>query len=185
MLLVATLGLAAQTVNPSAYAMPNGELGPGGLLYRDDLYKGGDGDAKQDRSALSGGLGQLVDGTIGCSEDPAQDCGSGAGYDWVGWHHEDPTITFTFGERCDFKTVRIYAANRPDRGAPLWTAVSVSISDDGFDFRGEAIRTTSSEDRQDRKARYSHWTHSRPQTAPGAATGGPFARRRRRRGCPG
>ncbi len=69
--------VAAQSIAPSAYTMPNGELGPGGLLYRDDLYKGS-GDNHQDLSPLSAGLGQLTDGTTGCSSDPSNDCVSGA-----------------------------------------------------------------------------------------------------------
>lgn len=145
---------AAETVDPSAYSMPNGEQGPGGLLYRDDLYKGGNGDPKQDGAPLSGGLGQLADGAIGCSGDPASDCGSGAGYDWIGWHRRDPIVVFTFGERCEFRTVRIYAANRPDEGAPLWKTVAVSISDDGLNFRDEEIRTTTAQDRADHRARF-------------------------------
>ena len=76
----------------------------------------------------------------GCGDDPAADCGSGRGYEWVGWRG-DPTITFEFGTRCDFTAVRIYSANRPDRGAPLWGSVTVSLSDDGLRFRKVAVRS--------------------------------------------
>ena len=40
LLLVATALSCAQTVTPTSYSMENGELGPGDVLYRDDLYKG-------------------------------------------------------------------------------------------------------------------------------------------------
>ena len=44
--------------------------------------------------------------------------------------------------------------NRPDEGAPLWTTATVSIGDDGFDFRTETIRTTTAEEATDREARF-------------------------------
>ncbi len=151
------LGLAfamagsAQTVNPSSYSMNNGELGPGGLLFRDDIYHG-TGDPKQDRTALSGGLGQLSDGSTGCGDDLTVNCGSGPGYEWVGWHSA-PTITFQFGQRCDFKVVRIFTAN-PAGPARLWKTATVSVSDDGLNFRQFMVRTTTPEEQRDGKARY-------------------------------
>ena len=148
-----TLPVNAQALNPSSYSMPNGELGPAGLLYRDDVYNG-NGDRKLNLSPLSAGLGQLSDGMTGCSSDPSTDCGRGAGYDWVGWHQADPTITFAFGQRCDFKIVRIYTANQPGQDAPLWKSATVSLSDDGLTFRDIVIRTTTPEEKQDRNARY-------------------------------
>jgi hypothetical protein len=142
----------AQTLNPASYSMSNGKLGAAGLLYRDDLYRGS-GDSKQDGAPLSGGLGQLSDGATGCADDPATDRGSGAGFEWVGWR-EDPTITITFGQRCDFKSARIYTANWPDASVRLWKTATVSVSDDGFSFRDFVIRTATPEEEQDRKARY-------------------------------
>ena len=132
--------------------MENGELGPGGLFYRDDLYKG-TGDATRDRAPLTAGLGQLSDGMTGCGDDPAEDCGSGRGFEWVGWRG-DSTITFEFGTRCDFTAIRIHSANRPDRGAPLWGSVTVSFSDDGLRFSELVIQEPTPEDRKDRHARY-------------------------------
>src|SRR4051794_33130008 len=95
----AVILVGAQTVNPSSYVMENGQGGPAGLLYRDDIYKGSAGDVKLDRSPLAGGLGQLSDSTVGCADDPRKDCGNGSGYEWVGWHDTDPTIEFDFGHR--------------------------------------------------------------------------------------
>lgn len=143
----------AQTLSPTAYVVQNGEAGPGGLLYRDDSYSGA-GDAKQDRSALSGGLGQLTDGAVGCSDDPTTDCGGGAGYEFVGWRSSDPTITFQFGQRSDFRTIRVHTANWPDAAVRLWKTATVSFSDDGFTFRNYTVRTTTPEEQQDRHARY-------------------------------
>lgn len=147
-----TILAGAQTLSPSSYSMVNGQLGPAGLLYRDDIYRG-TGDSKQDLSPLSGGLGQLSDGSTGCGDDPTSDCGSGAGYEWVGWR-DDPTITITFGQRCDFTSMRIYTANWPDAAVRLWKAATVSVSDDGFSFRDFMVRTTTPEEQQDRRARY-------------------------------
>ncbi len=132
--------------------MQNGELGPDGLLYRDDLYKGM-GDVTRDRAPLTAGLGQLSDEMTGCDDDPAADCGSGRGYEWVGWRG-DSTITFEFGTRCDFTAIRIYSANRPDRGAPLWGSVTVSFSEDGLRFSKLVVQEPTPEDRKDHRARY-------------------------------
>ncbi len=152
-LLLLTAALAAADVlSPVSYATTNGKLGPGGLLYRDDAYSG-NGDPKQDNSRLSGGLGQLSDGVQSCSDDPGKDCGGGPGWPWVGWQ-SDPTITFTFGNRNDFKTVRIYTANRPNAGAHMWKTATVSFSDDGVTFRDYFIHTTTKVDVANHKARY-------------------------------
>lgn len=152
-LLALTAALAAADgLAPVSYTTNNGQLGPGGLLYRDDLYSG-DGNPRQDNSRLSGGLGQLSDGVQNCSDDPGKDCGSGPGWAWVGWQ-SDPTITFHFGNRIDFKTVRIYTANWPDAGAHMWKTAIVSFSDDGVTFRDYLIHTTTKADAANHKARY-------------------------------
>ncbi len=142
----------AQTLSPTSYSITNGQLGPSGLLYRDDVYHG-NGDKNLDGSPLSGGLGQLSDGSTGCADDPTKDCGSGAGYEWVGWR-DDPTLTITFGQRCDFTFARVFTANWPEAAVRLWKTATVSVSDDGFSFRDFVIRTATPEDLQDTKARY-------------------------------
>lgn len=153
LLLLSAFGASAQNVNPSLYEMENGQIGPAGVLYRDDIYNGS-GDSKKDRSTLTGGLGQLTDGATGCSDDPVKDCGSGAGFEWVAWHDVDPSITFRFDRRCDFKNIRIFAANRPEAGLRLWKTATISLSDDGLNFRDFAVRPTASADEANHKARY-------------------------------
>lgn len=150
----AALAVTAQNnVNPSTYNMENGELGPRGQLWRDDLYKG-NGDRQKDNAQLTEGLGQLADSITACSDDPSADCGNGPGYDWVGWHHIDPAITFVFAERCVFNTVRIFAANKPEEGVRLFKTAVVSLSDDGFTFRDYAVWTATPADNRDETARY-------------------------------
>jgi F5/8 type C domain len=152
LLLVSAAAIAAaQNVPPVSYSMPNGELGPGGILYRDDLYPGAA--ASQNGAQLSGSLGQLTDGVTGCQDDPRADCGSGPGYEWVGWR-SDPSIVLQFGERCVFRTIRIHSANNAAAGAPMWKSATVSISDDGLTFRDYGLHVTTSQERQDPKARY-------------------------------
>jgi hypothetical protein len=150
---VLLVAAAQDRVNPSSYSMENGELSSRGLLYRDDLYKG-NGDRYQDDAQLSEGLGQLRDGVTSCSDDPVIDCGSGAGYEWVGWRHIDPTITFWFAEHCVFKTVRIFAANRPEAGVRLFKTAIVSLSDDGLTFRNYAMWHATDAQLHNESARY-------------------------------
>ncbi len=63
LLLIPVVLAAADRVLPVSYSGTNGELGPDGLQYRDDLYSGTGADV--DASYLSNGLGQLADGDDG------------------------------------------------------------------------------------------------------------------------
>jgi discoidin domain receptor family protein 2 len=137
---------------PVSYSAPNGTLGPSGLLYRDDLYAG-TGDRHADGATLSGGLGQLTDGMTGCGNDPRKDCGKGPGRDWVGWR-EDPTLVFDFGRRCDFSMIRIFTANFPQADAALWDTATVSFSDDGLEWHGGVLATTTAAEKTDHTARF-------------------------------
>jgi hypothetical protein len=143
---------AGERLHPTAYAGPNGSLGPDGLQFRDNLYAG-TGDRNQDGAALAGGLGQLTDGMTGCGDDPTADCGSGRGYDWVGWR-ENPTLVFTFGTRCHFDSVQVFVASHAPLGARLWESVTVSFSEDGHRFEDFAVQPMTVEERADGTARY-------------------------------
>jgi hypothetical protein len=152
LLLVTVASTFGERLNPTAYAAPNGALGPGGLQYRDNLHAGA-GDRNRDGSPLSDGLGQLADGMTGCGDDPRADCGSGRGHEWVGWS-DNPTIVFTFGTRCHFDSVQIFTANHSGAGVKMWDSVTISFSEDGLRFQDFTVHTTTPEDRANQTARY-------------------------------
>lgn len=95
---------AAAPVTVTSYDMPNGETGS--YTYWDTTYNGA-GDASRSLAPLSGGTGELTDGTIAnqgwvAAEQPA---GDGP---YVGWARVDPRIVFNFDQAYDIDRVTIY-----------------------------------------------------------------------------
>jgi len=138
-------------VQPVAYDMPNGQT-LNELTYWDEPYDG-DGDAEADAAALSDGLGQLVDGTVG-TDDPTADLGDGDGYEWVGWNDIQPAITLDFGKTTRFKTVSIHNNNAQTDGIGLFGSVELTFSDDGSSFGDMITYTTTTEERDDTSAQF-------------------------------
>lgn len=101
-LTVASTGHAA-SVSPQSYDMPNG--GSGTFTYHDDSYSGGTGNPAVNYSALTGGLGDLTDGTIA-----TQNWNSTPGL-YVGWWSAvvaNPQVTFKFDQAYDFTSITAY-----------------------------------------------------------------------------
>ena len=84
---------------PIAYDMLNGEAGA--YAYYDDTYDG-DGDNTVPLAPLSGGLGDLTDGTI------ATQHWNLTPVPYVGWQTVDPTITFHFDGQVLLGVVRLH-----------------------------------------------------------------------------
>ncbi|SPH17055.1 hypothetical protein DEA8626_00569 [Defluviimonas aquaemixtae] len=94
--------LSAATVLPTSYDMPNGNSGF--FTYFDDSYNGS-GNPSLSGDQLSGGLGQLTDGTIATQ---SWNSTAGSHLPYVGWLNVDPVITFNFATNLSFNSMTFY-----------------------------------------------------------------------------
>jgi hypothetical protein len=108
---LALTALAAQAavVAPVSYDTPNGDGNAHGGTYNywDKAYTGS-GATSTDRSALTGGLGDLTDGVIPSLNWYATENNAGTG-PYVGWRDLDPTLTFHFGQTVHVTSITLYA----------------------------------------------------------------------------
>ncbi|MBL8231839.1 MAG: PEP-CTERM sorting domain-containing protein [Bryobacterales bacterium] len=153
-LIPATLALCAP-ITPVSYTMLNGQgVANGGILnYWDESYSGS-GSTTTDGALLSGGLGQLTDGFIGCSNDWTVDCGDGAAFRWVAWNTIDPVIVFDFGSLQQFQRISVHTNNVGVGGVSMWDTALFQFSNDGVNFSPGVLRTTSAAEKADPNARY-------------------------------
>jgi hypothetical protein len=94
--------IMADTLAIVSYSMENGEAGA--QTYFDDTYggPGATGNPNVAGSLLSGGLGQLTNGSLAVPPDIVE---------WIGWNVINPTITFDLGTTKTINSVSFHAAN--------------------------------------------------------------------------
>ncbi len=119
----------AQPIFPTSYDMLNGNNE--NFAYLDRSYNGS-GDPTQPNSFLSGGLGDLADGTIATQnwfvvEPPPPANGPYVGWDAFRPPFTNPTITFNFGCTASIEAVTIYVDDS-DGGGGVNPPASVNIS---------------------------------------------------------
>lgn len=116
----------AVAVIPTSYDMPNGYAGD--FKYYDESYSG-EGRKQFEGFALTGGLGDLVDGYIETKnwDDPSVEPAGGAG-PYVGWERIHPTIVFHFSETIRFASMTFWL---DDRNGQKGVAVPESITVNG------------------------------------------------------
>ncbi|MDX2154461.1 MAG: PEP-CTERM sorting domain-containing protein [Bryobacteraceae bacterium] len=153
-LLIAALAWSAP-ISPVSYSMLNGQGNANGgtFNYWDETYSGV-GNPFADSSPLSGGLGQLTDGIVSCSDDWAANCGEGPAYRWVGWQSIDPVITFDFGDVRQFTNIGIHTNNFVSGGVSLWASALFRFSNDGIVFGDDLLRLSTTGERADTTARF-------------------------------
>ena len=106
----------AATVNPTSYAMENGNgQASGGSFNYWDLNYTGTGNTNVDGSPLSGGLGDLTDGIIATDNWFNTENGAGTG-PYVGWLNKNPLIDFFFDAVQSFTSVTFYVDDAEGAG---------------------------------------------------------------------
>jgi hypothetical protein len=107
----ACVAAQAATIMPVSYSMRNGYSGT--YNYWDDSYNGS-GNKTVNGALLTGGLGDLTDGTAASDNWFVAEAPAGPG-PWVGWSI-NPIITFSFNGVQDFSAVRIHFDDADGRG---------------------------------------------------------------------
>lgn len=118
----------AGLIQPVTYNMLNG--GSGLYNYWDDSYDGS-GNKTEDYASLSGGVGDLTDGTIATDNWRDVEGPKGPNGPYVGWDKNyliDPTITFNFGQIVNIDSITFYVDDADGDGG-------VSVPD-SFDIAG-------------------------------------------------
>lgn len=127
----ATAGAQTTQIIPISYDMLNGEkltAGSSTLFLNDSIYGGfgSSGNVNTEKAPLTGGVGELVDGTIGL---PDYAGNSGANADpYVGWHTINPAITFSFSKAASFDSLQLFTSNIGTNGVFLPASVTVEYS---------------------------------------------------------
>ena len=123
-----------------------------GQTYLDTSYNGA-GNPDANGSALSGGLGKLVDGVVG------QDDWQADSADYVGWtaSASPVAITFEFGMPVDLTEFSVFVNNSDLDGAQLYSSLGVSFSTDDKNFSTPVVFDTSADSMADPDARFLHY----------------------------
>jgi hypothetical protein len=115
-LALTSLATQAAGVSPVSYDTPNGDGNAhgGSYNYWDQAYTGS-GATSTDRSALTGGLGDLTDGVIASQNWYAIENNAGTG-PYVGWFDLDPTLTLHFGQAVHITSITLHADDADGSG---------------------------------------------------------------------
>jgi hypothetical protein len=134
--------VSAITLGPVSYDMNNGngQATGGQFNYWDKAY-GGSGNTVQDNAPLSGGSGDLTNGTVTSGNwfDVENAGGTGPYVGWNGGFLADPSVQFHFAASVNIDTISIHADDSAGAGGvSLPTAVS-------FEWQGGSLQRTVSD----------------------------------------